>query len=276
MRVASTTLVACALALLPVRASARVEPRPDVDGKAAMASVADAEAVLAGARVVIERGRVAARAGEYAAATEYWETAHRLLGSVIGLDVERQALAFELAHAHVHANLVDRDPQRLDRARTLLWGWVAHVSRPDHVATQAELDQLDRANELLEIILFRLRDAKQRAQAPALLDETPEPMARDERAPLRRANILCALGGAGIGLGGIALLAGALLRAGREHREPSVARSFSGAGALAAGGVLLVAGVTTLGFGIHERRVALGVSPSLSRTSGGIAVRGRF
>lgn len=239
-------------------------------GMDTMPSVKDAETIVAAVKLVDARARASYEAGEYAAAAEQWESAHVLLGMEVGLDVERQEVAFHLAHAHIHANSADNDPQRLERARTLLWGYVAHLQRPEHTPTAEERDRIDRSGELIEIVEYRLRDARVRE-----LDAQPMPpdtgaLPRRHAAALAdesRARGMIGGGATGMAVGVVSMAIGGGLVQGERNQ--------GGVAALGIGGALFTAGAVVLGIGLAElRRVR--VQPALARSSAGLTLAGRF
>jgi hypothetical protein len=239
-------------------------------GMDTMPSVKDAQTIVAAVKIVDARARASYEAGEYSAAAEQWENAHALLGMEIGLDVERQELAFHLAHAHIHANSSDNDPQRLERARTLLWGYVAHLQRPDHTPTAEERERIDRSGELIEIVEYRLRDARVREISERPMPPSDELPRRHAAAPEDEARARGMIGGGAtgmvVGLLGVAL-GGAVVRGGGNDQ--------GGAAALGLGGAFFTAGAVVLGVGLAElRRVR--IQPTLARSSGGLALSGRF
>ncbi|HWB81416.1 MAG TPA: hypothetical protein VG755_40920 [Nannocystaceae bacterium] len=240
-------------------------------GMDTMPSVKDAETIVAAVKLVDARARASYDAGEYSAAAEQWESAHTLLGMEVGLDVERQELAFHLAHAHIHANSADNDPQRLERARTLLWGYVAHLQRPDHTPTAEERERIDRSGELIEIVEYRLRDARVRAMGehPMPPDGRELPRRRAAVAPHDETRPRGMIGGGATGMviGVVSIAIGGALVKGRADQ--------GGVAALGIGGALFTAGAVVLGIGLAElRRVR--VRPTLARSSAGLAFSGRF
>lgn len=239
-------------------------------GMDTMPSVKDAETIVAAVKIVDARARASYEAGEYAAAAEQWENAHSLLGMEVGLDIERQELAFHLAHAHIHANSSDNDPQRLERARTLLWGYVAHLQRPEHTPSAEERDRIDRSGELIEIVEYRLRDARVRDIDERAMPTTDELPRRHAVAPddERRPRGMIGGGATGMVVGLVSVAIGGAIVRGHGNDQGGVA-------ALGIGGALFTAGAVVLGIGLAElRRVR--VQPTLARSSAGLALSGRF
>lgn len=245
---------------------------PDpIDRPEAMPSVEDAETIAAAVRLLDARARIAFDEEKFGVAAEQWEHAHALLGMTPGLDVERQEIAFHLAHAQIHANSADNDPQRLERARTLLWGYVAHLQRPDHTPTAEERERIDRATELIEIVEYRVRDARARETvarpyAAAVPNELP-PRRRARLTDEARARGLIGGGLTGLALGVVSVaVGGAVVNGGRPGQ---------GSAALGVGGALFAAGAVTFGVGVAElRRVR--AQPLAGRGVGGVALAGRF
>jgi hypothetical protein len=239
-------------------------------GMDTMPSVKDAETIVAAVKIVDARARASYDAGEYSAAAELWETAHSLLGMEVGLDVERQEVAFHLAHAHIHANSSDNDPQRLERARTLLWGYVAHLQRPEHTPTAEERERIDRSGELIEIVEYRLRDARVREVVDRPMPDGDELPRRHAAAPDddQRPRGMIGGGATGMVVGLVSVAIGGALVRGHDHDQGGVA-------ALGIGGALFTAGAVVLGVGLAElRRVR--VQPTFARNSAGLALGGRF
>jgi hypothetical protein len=232
-----------------------------------MPSVEEAETMMAAVRIVDARARAAYEAGEYASAAEQWEHAHALMGMELGLDVERQEVAYQLAHAHIHANSADNDPQRLERARTLLWGYVAHLQRPEHTPTPEERDRIDRSTELIEIVEYRVRDARIREIVQREIPDVPASRRRTLRQDNERAGILIGAGASGLVIGILGMSLGGVAV---KHGQTAAA----GVG-LGLGGAFLAAGAVTLGIGMDERR-RVRASPTFARGSAGLAFSGRF
>jgi hypothetical protein len=259
---------ACLIGIVGASATAWAgPPQLPVQRPTGMPSVEEAETIMAAVRIVDARARVAFEAGEYAAAAEQWEHAHALMGMEIGLDVERQEIAYQLAHAHIHANSTDNDAQRLERARTLLWGYVAHLQRPEHTPTAEERDRIDRSTELIEIVEYRVRDARIREIVQRELPDVPEARRRTRQLDKERAGILIGAGASGMVVGVLGMALGGVAV---KHGQTAAA----GVG-LGLGGAFLAAGAITLGVGMDERR-RVRASPTFARGSAGVALSGRF
>jgi hypothetical protein len=269
---ATTIAVALASSATPVRATSAAPgetvevPQPD-----------EAATLAASVEILERRARQRYDNREYGAAAEQWELAFGLVSSSPELEPRRQQIAFELAHAHVHANAHDHDPQHLERAKALLWSFIAREQRPGHVPSAAERELADRATELLEIINRRGQDEWQRARPPAPAPTgiaTASAAAPD--ASLGRARGLIATGSIGLALGIVSVaIGGAMVH--RDRNNPTKNGASNGATtAIAIGCILGSAGVVMLGFGIAERVRVVRVNPTASRTTAGLAITGRF
>ncbi|MBC8074190.1 MAG: hypothetical protein IAG13_38075 [Deltaproteobacteria bacterium] len=210
---------------------------------------------------------------EYVDAAEQWELAYGLVGPSPELVAERQELGFELAHAHVHAHAHDHQPDRLERARALLWRFIAHVARPGHTPTVAERAQVDHATELLEIIGHRLDDDWRDAQLKDLRPLQPrhDPAARPS---LGRANALIGAGATALGVGVVMMGVG-----GGLYSEASRGVVQTGPGMIATlslGCIFGAAGAVALGSGLVERHRIVRAAPMISRKTAGVSLGGRF
>jgi hypothetical protein len=258
--------------LPPVQKSKSVPEPAQPSGEERMSSE-DLATIEAGVEILRTRAIRSYDNREYVDAAEQWELAYGLVGPSPELIAERQQLGFDLAHAQVHAHAHDHRPDRLERARALLWRFIAHVARPGHTPTVAERAQVDHATELIEIIGHRM-DNDWRAAQPK---DLPPPQPRGERAPspsLARASGL-------IGGGAAALVVGVVMMGvgGGLYSEAVRDGGAGGPGMVATlsiGCILGAAGAVSLGSGLAERHRILRASPMISRETAGVAFAGRF
>lgn len=245
--------------------------------RAGAPEVVDAEDRIATAEAAFEVGLQRWRRGNYGGAVTAWTSAHRLLGSVDDLGMQR-ILGFDLAQAHLRVWVVDHDRTHLWAAQRLLEDYVYWIDRPGHRRTAHEDADRDHALEMLAFV-----EIEQAALASTIARSTaavrPPPPPPPPPTVRRRETIAMGLvigGSATLGVG--IVFAGALGGLARSARgEPIyLAEHESPRKAIIATAVCMslfsAAGIGMLAAGLVKRRALITAYPTLARGHAGVAV----
>jgi hypothetical protein len=256
----------------PALVHARADTPPSVEPAPELDSIDLARALLAD-------GRRSYRARDFVRAAEQWELAYALMTGIESLHADAYTLAFDLAQAHVYAWELDRDAERLSRARTHLGEFVAWVGHSEHTMDAPTREDRRHAVELLaRIDAVQLATRADPPQPPAVSRATT--LRRDRaRSEVARPWIIA---GSTALVGSVAAILVAALGESIVDRDVEVYADFRDrrrrtrslqAGAGITAGLLGVAGTSMLTVGLMRRRHTVIATPMLSSTSVGAQLR---
>ncbi|MCA9711452.1 MAG: hypothetical protein KDK70_36780 [Myxococcales bacterium] len=290
-----------ALALvIPRPTVARAAPSPDSGGGPATAEAPASAEPLDDAQRLYNLGRAKFETADYAAAIELWTEAYAIVPDTADGNQVKVLLIFNIATAREKAFDVDRDPAQLRQAKILLGNFEASIDAIYVEGDEAEAERHKVQQRIAEIdARLAAYEQEQRDGAGDDHDDhddqgEPPPPASTEPTSSGRGLIIGGAVAAGLGVGGLALMAAGLGMGAKANdisdlapddidgRRDRFDRGRTGnALALAggiAGGVLVVTGAVLLGLGVRKRqrggRTAL--VPTIVPQGSGLALRGRF
>ena len=263
---------------------------------------------LADAQRLYDRGKAKFETADYADAIELWTEAYALVPETPESSQIKVLLLYNLATAREKQFEVSRDPAELRKAAILLQSFEESIATLYGEGEEAEAERA-KVQEKLAAVEARLR-AHEAMQAPVDdgdddgdeptgpttdVESTP-PEEGEEPARAGRGLVIGGAVAAGLGVGGLALMAAGLGMGARANdisdlepddidgRRDRFDRGRTGntlaiAGGVA-GGVLLVTGAVLLGIGLSRTRAGrastVALVPAPLRGGSGLVLHGRF
>lgn len=277
-------------------------------GTAALAAAPEASAdPLADAQRLYDRGKAKFETADYTDAIELWTEAYAIVPETPESSQIKVLLLYNLATAREKQFEVSRDPAELRKAAILLQSFEDSIATLYGEGEEAEAERA-KVREKLAAVEARLReheaaqvpaddgDEPTEAAEPTDVEPTTPPEADDEPARASRGLVIGGAVAAGLGVGGLGLMAAGLGMGARandisdlapndiDDRRDRFDRGRTG-NALAiaggvAGGVLLVTGAVLLGLGLSRARAGrsstMALAPAPLRGGTGLVLHGRF